>query len=109
MISQAEIESVMETRLRQRGIEVERLFVATSLTQDDSGVSLLVKNTSTEDTQELRAKYLVGCDGAHSSVCKVIGIGFPAPPTPQNPRSSTAISNGPICTISLLCSWGTAL
>lgn len=109
MLSQAEIECVLEARLRQLGVEVERPILATSLTQDDSSVTLLVKNSSTEKTQEIRGKYLVGCDGAHSFVTKQSASTSLALPTPRNSRSSTVISNGPIRTIDLLCSWGMAL
>jgi 2-polyprenyl-6-methoxyphenol hydroxylase-like FAD-dependent oxidoreductase len=44
-----------------------------SLRQDQHGVTARVR-TSHEDTQELRASYLVGCDGGASPVRKQLGI-----------------------------------
>jgi 6-hydroxy-3-succinoylpyridine 3-monooxygenase len=46
----------------------------TGLTQDDDGVTVTVE--SAEGTDQLRASYLVGADGASSVVRKSLGLGF---------------------------------
>jgi 2-polyprenyl-6-methoxyphenol hydroxylase-like FAD-dependent oxidoreductase len=77
MASQAEIEDVMEKHLEELGVEVQRPLIAETLTQDSEGVTLHATNSATGEKEELRAKYLAGCDGAHSFVRKAIGISFP--------------------------------
>ncbi len=46
----------------------------TGLAQDDDGVTVTVETA--EGTDELRASYLVGADGAGSGVRKALGLGF---------------------------------
>ncbi|KAK3951965.1 FAD binding domain-containing protein [Pseudoneurospora amorphoporcata] len=67
MVSQAETEKFMEESLAQYGKAVERGYTATSIVQDDNGVTTtLEKPDGTQIT--IRSKYVVGCDGAHSVV-----------------------------------------
>lgn len=77
MVSQAEIEGVMEARLKELGVEVERPMVAEKLSQDAQGVTLSVRNSSIDVLEEIRAKYVAGCDGSHSFIRKSLGIEFP--------------------------------
>jgi 2-polyprenyl-6-methoxyphenol hydroxylase-like FAD-dependent oxidoreductase len=72
MISQAVTEAVLLERLTQLGGHVVRPRVVTGLTQDDRGVTARL-----DDGTELRARYLVGADGMHSTVRDRAGIGFP--------------------------------
>lgn len=51
---------------------VERPVALTSFTQNESGVAAKI---STGET--IRAKYIAGCDGAHSMVREQLGAGFP--------------------------------
>lgn len=53
----------------------EQLAEVTAATQDEDAVTLGVRGP--DDDYRLRARYLVGCDGAHSLVRKQAGIGFP--------------------------------
>jgi 2-polyprenyl-6-methoxyphenol hydroxylase-like FAD-dependent oxidoreductase len=71
MVSQAVTESVLLERLLALGGKVERPCTVTDLLQDASGASVLL-----EDGTELEAKYVVGADGAHSTVRRAAGIGF---------------------------------
>jgi 2-polyprenyl-6-methoxyphenol hydroxylase-like FAD-dependent oxidoreductase len=65
---------VLEERARELGVDIRRGHEFAGLTQDDDGVTVTVAGT---ETYELRAKYVVGADGAHSPVRKAAGIGFP--------------------------------
>ena len=52
-------------------------WVASSMTQDEDGVTIKAVHTPTSgEPQEkvFRGKYLVGCDGGSSWVCKQLGI-----------------------------------
>jgi 2-polyprenyl-6-methoxyphenol hydroxylase-like FAD-dependent oxidoreductase len=57
------------------GAEIRRGCELTGLSQDDTGVT-----AELADGTRLRARYLAGCDGGHSTVRKLLGIGFPGEP-----------------------------
>ncbi|MEO3873441.1 FAD-dependent monooxygenase [Nonomuraea sp. B12E4] len=74
-IKQAELEEQLERRAIETGALVRRGHELTGLTQDAEGVTLSL--TGPDGPYELRTRYLVGCDGAHSAVRKLAGIEFP--------------------------------
>ena len=71
MISQAETESFLVKRLRELGGEVLRPATVTGLSQDSDGVDI-----SFVDGQRMRARYVIGADGMHSTVREQAGIAF---------------------------------
>jgi len=72
---QARVEAVLEARARELGADVRRGHELAGLSQDQDAVTVEVRGP--QGTYRLRARYLVGCDGAHSLVRKQVGIGFP--------------------------------
>ncbi|GAA3001661.1 monooxygenase [Kitasatospora albolonga] len=72
---QARTERLLEERAIEVGAEIRRGHEVTAARQDADGVELDV--TGPDGPYTLRAKYLVGCDGARSQVRKAAGIGFP--------------------------------
>jgi 2-polyprenyl-6-methoxyphenol hydroxylase-like FAD-dependent oxidoreductase len=74
-IPQRELERLLAERAAELGAEVRRGHEVRSYTQDDEGVTLQVGADT--GTHELRASYLVGCDGGHSIVRHQAGIAFP--------------------------------
>jgi 2-polyprenyl-6-methoxyphenol hydroxylase-like FAD-dependent oxidoreductase len=77
---QAQVEEVLEGRARELGAEIRRGHELVGLSQDKETVTAEVAGP--DGSYRLRARYLVGCDGAHSLVRKQAGIGFPgSPPT----------------------------
>ena len=64
----------------ERGAQVRRGGAVAGLEQDDDGVTVELA-----DGEQLRSRYLVGCDGGRSTVRKLLGVGFPGEP----PRSET--------------------
>lgn len=70
MVPQDRTEAVLLARLREAGGDVHRPYEVTSLAGDDTGVTV----TTTGGT--VRAKYVVGADGVHSTVREQAGIGF---------------------------------
>jgi 2-polyprenyl-6-methoxyphenol hydroxylase-like FAD-dependent oxidoreductase len=73
LVSQAITEEVLLQRLHQLGGEVLRPYTLTGLDQDGEAAT-----ATFADGQQVRARYLVGADGMHSTVRKQAGIGFPA-------------------------------
>ncbi len=63
LVSQAVTESVLLERLKQMRGEVLRPYTVTGVDQDDSGVDVTFA-----DGQTMRAKFVVGADGVHSTV-----------------------------------------
>jgi 2-polyprenyl-6-methoxyphenol hydroxylase-like FAD-dependent oxidoreductase len=75
MVPQQITEAILLERLRKSGGDVHRPFVVSVVQQDDDGVSVTVTDEGGA-AQSIRAKYLVGADGMHSTVRQQAGIGF---------------------------------
>jgi 2-polyprenyl-6-methoxyphenol hydroxylase-like FAD-dependent oxidoreductase len=73
LVSQAVTEEVLAGRLHQLGGEVLRPYTLTGLNQDGTAVTATFAGG-----QQVRARYLVGADGMHSTVRDQAGIGFAA-------------------------------
>lgn len=71
--SQAKIEAMLEHRLRELGIEIERNTTLIALEQDSAGVHATLRQA---DGHEMvaPATWLVGCDGGHSATRKLLNI-----------------------------------
>ncbi|YCK35745.1 FAD-dependent monooxygenase [Actinomadura sp. ATCC 39365] len=80
-VRQPELEELFERRAAELGVDIRRGHELTGFAQDAGGVTLAV--TGPEGPGELRTRYLVGCDGAHSLVRKRAGIGFPGVSAPD--------------------------
>jgi rifampicin monooxygenase len=71
-IPQPVVERLLEEHATELGAEVRRGSELIDFEQDDDGVTVELA-----DGQQLRSRYLVGCDGAHSTVRARLGVGFP--------------------------------
>ncbi|RUS14004.1 FAD binding domain-containing protein [Endogone sp. FLAS-F59071] len=88
--AQSTIQSVLEHRLRELGVLVERRSVVSDLKIDDNivereghPVTLTVDRLAGEDdhiaeTRCVQARYVIAADGARSSIRKMLGITFDA-------------------------------
>ncbi|MEU4312147.1 FAD-dependent oxidoreductase [Nocardia sp. NPDC024068] len=70
--SQADVEARLRQRLRDLGTEIEWNSAISGVAQNDTGVGATLANGETA-----RCRWLVGCDGAHSTVRQLAGIAFP--------------------------------
>ena len=80
-VSQTLIERSLRERLRQLGVEVQWDHEVVGADEGPEGISATVR-TST-GMESVRAKWLVGCDGAHSTVRKAIGASFEGTAYPE--------------------------
>lgn len=74
MISQQHTEAVLRERLASFGLHVELDCQFTGFAQDADRV--VAKVVHAGQGEEIQARYLVGCDGGHSTVRKCAGISF---------------------------------
>ncbi|MGW6705358.1 FAD-dependent monooxygenase [Streptomyces sp. NPDC054956] len=74
-LPQYETERLLEEYVASLGTVIERGTELLSFTQDDGGVTALLRTASGAE-QEVRARYLIGCDGAHSAVRKGLGLSY---------------------------------
>ncbi|WP_033294517.1 FAD-dependent monooxygenase [Amycolatopsis jejuensis] len=75
-IPQPVIVRLLEEHAIELGAQVRRGCVVAGVEQDDEGVTVELA-----DGEQLRSRYLVGCDGARSTVRKLLGVGFPGEPS----------------------------
>lgn len=75
-IPQPVIERLLTEHAIELGAQVRRGRAVVDIEQDDEGVSVELS-----DGERIRARYLVGCDGARSAVRKLLGVGFPGEPS----------------------------
>jgi 4,5-epoxidase len=73
LIGQAEIEKSLRDRLAELGGKVEWGTRVTDVEPDEDGVTV-------QAGEPVRGEWLLGCDGAHSTVRKLSGIEFPGVP-----------------------------
>jgi 2-polyprenyl-6-methoxyphenol hydroxylase-like FAD-dependent oxidoreductase len=81
-ISQAETEAVLNDHLAEHGLHVERGVELVGFQAGEQAVLCTLRHGD-ERTERLRARYLVGCDGAHSSVRRGAEIPFEGAAYPQ--------------------------
>ncbi|MCP3753730.1 FAD-dependent monooxygenase [Streptomyces sp. TBY4] len=84
-LPQYETERILEEHLAELGTVIERGTELLSFTQDGGGdgdgsgtgggVTSLLR-TASGGEEELRTRYLIGCDGAHSTVRKGLGLSY---------------------------------
>jgi 2-polyprenyl-6-methoxyphenol hydroxylase-like FAD-dependent oxidoreductase len=75
-LPQSDTEAILERLAGTRGITVERRTRLTALTEDEGGV----RATLDGGREEVRARWILGCDGAHSAVRHALGLGFEGAP-----------------------------
>jgi 2-polyprenyl-6-methoxyphenol hydroxylase-like FAD-dependent oxidoreductase len=82
-LSQREIELLLSEHLAELGVPIERQTRLANLRQDDRSVTASVQRANQEAEEEIRSAWLVGCDGAHSTVREVLGLPFQDRPYAQ--------------------------
>src|SRR5260370_39958132 len=80
-LPQNETEEILLEHLARRGVEGERDTRMLRLEQDDAGVSVHVVRAAGSET--IQCSYLVGCDGAYSTVGHALGLKVAISPVAQ--------------------------
>jgi 2-polyprenyl-6-methoxyphenol hydroxylase-like FAD-dependent oxidoreductase len=80
-VPQDETERILEERVARHGVRVERNTELISLAQRDSGVSAWLR--AGDRVEEVQTDWLLGCDGAHSTVREQLGISFSGATYPE--------------------------
>ena len=75
-INQPGLEPILRARARAVGGRLLEGHEVTDLAQDADGVTVTIKNVDSGAQSEVRGKYLIGADGAHSPVRELLGIPF---------------------------------
>ena len=73
-ISQSLLEPVLKARAEELGAELRFNTELKAFEQDSSGVTAVLRHRGSGKAQTVRAKYLIGADGAHSVVRKELKI-----------------------------------
>jgi 2-polyprenyl-6-methoxyphenol hydroxylase-like FAD-dependent oxidoreductase len=81
-VSQAETERILGEYVSRCGGTLERGVELVKLAQTSSSVSCLLRDRDGRD-ETVSARYVVGCDGAHSTVREQAGIAFEGSAYPQ--------------------------
>lgn len=76
LLAQSRTEAVLAARLAELGVAIERNVELTGLVQDETGVTATLAHQQSGRQEELRVAYLVGCDGARSTVRHALAIPF---------------------------------
>ncbi|MGW2112238.1 FAD-dependent monooxygenase [Streptomyces sp. NPDC001948] len=71
LIAQWQLEEILRERLAEYGVHVELGSEAVGLSQGPGSVTVALA-----DGRSVEARYVVGCDGGHSPVRKMLGIPF---------------------------------
>ncbi|MCA9706327.1 MAG: FAD-dependent monooxygenase [Myxococcales bacterium] len=73
-VSQVETERVLDDHLARLGVQIDRPVELVELQQDEHGVTATVRRAGRPET--IRARYVIGADGAHSAVRHGLGLSF---------------------------------
>ncbi|HUA77725.1 MAG TPA: FAD-dependent monooxygenase [Acetobacteraceae bacterium] len=81
-LAQFETERLLEAALGRHGGRVEYGWALTGFAEGAGGVRASIANAAGE-TRAVRSRFLAGCDGAHSTVRRALGLAFEGGQYPQ--------------------------
>lgn len=75
-VTQPGLEPILRARAERAGAKVIEGTEVVGIRKDADGVTAMTRDVATGDERPIRAKYLIGADGAHSTVRDLLGIEF---------------------------------
>lgn len=75
-LNQPSLEPILRERAKAGGATILQGAEMTGVRQDAEGVSMAVRNVDSGGERELRGRYLIAADGAHSKVRELLGIRY---------------------------------
>lgn len=93
-LPQSETERILEEDLMALGVGVDRRTELAAFSTGDGGVEATLRSADGGETR-VRFDYLVGADGAHSTVRKGLGVGFPGERHPLHWNLADVEIDGP--------------
>ena len=94
-VSQAETEALLAEHLGAAGVTVERGVELLGAEPGADDVRCALRNGHGRE-EHLRARYLVGCDGAHSAVRRLAGVPFEGGSYPEEFALGDVEADGPL-------------
>jgi 2-polyprenyl-6-methoxyphenol hydroxylase-like FAD-dependent oxidoreductase len=107
MIPQSETERLLEEHLNRLGIEVERTTELLAFTPDETGVAVQLRGNNGQE-ESVHAAWLLGCDGAHSTVRHGLGMDFAGAAEPSDWMLADVYLSGPIAPDEIRIDWCSA-
>jgi 2-polyprenyl-6-methoxyphenol hydroxylase-like FAD-dependent oxidoreductase len=93
-LPQPQLERLLDERAGELGVDIRRGHELIGLNQDDTVVTAEVRGP--DGPSRVTARYLVGCDGAHSRVRELAGIPFPGTTYPEVNRLGQVTVSGSV-------------
>jgi 2-polyprenyl-6-methoxyphenol hydroxylase-like FAD-dependent oxidoreductase len=76
MLGQDQTQRILDERLEQLGVTIERGVEVQKLEQHDDRVELATRRIGEQSLRPFHVRWVVGCDGAHSVVRRHLGVPF---------------------------------
>ena len=83
MLPQSETERLLEEHLRELGVRVERNVELLEFTDSGDGLASKIRHVDGSE-ENLKTAWLIGCDGAHSTVRHQLGMQFEGDTLPSD-------------------------
>ena len=77
ILPQSGTEHLLTERLAALGVPVERNLELSGFTQDGAGVEAVLRRSDRGAEERVRVRWLLGCDGPHSTVRHLLNVPFP--------------------------------
>jgi 2-polyprenyl-6-methoxyphenol hydroxylase-like FAD-dependent oxidoreductase len=95
MIPQSETERLLAEHLAAQGVTVERRVELVSFTERPDGLAGTLRHADGRE-EAVEVPWLVGCDGAHSTVRHTLGVAFTGHPEPNDWMLADVHVEGPV-------------
>ncbi len=82
-LAQSETEKIFTTRLASLGVAIERQVELSNMTQDEQGITATLRHVDGRE-ETVTCTWLVGCDGAHSTVRHLLNMPFAGAAYPED-------------------------